>query len=119
MQAIHTFTWGNVGFDGPILPRDLGFDAADSRTRVRSYPRLENLGWLSSASSPARITIPRVSGIHRATGALLTLNFINPDKAPVNLEYSLNGNATHTVAWPFIGDVTNSVRTIGIPLLLV
>jgi hypothetical protein len=118
LQAIHTFTWGNVGFDGPVLPRDLGFDAPDSGIRVRSYPRLENLGWLSSASAPATITIPRVSGIHMATGALLTFSFIDPDTAPVNLEYSLNGKATHTVEWPFIGTVTNSVRTIGIPTLL-
>lgn len=118
LQAMHTFTWANVGFDGPILARDLGFDAADSRVGVRSYPLLENLGWVSSASSPARITIRRVRGIHRATGGLLTFSFIDPATAPVNLEYSLNGRRTRTVDWPFVGAVTNSVRTIGIPIPL-
>ena len=118
LQGMHTFTWRNVAFDGPILPRDLGFDAPDSRTPVRSYPLLENLGWLSSAASPVTITVPRVSGIHRAVGGVLTFSFIDPDTAPVNLEYSLNGHGTHTVDWPFGGDVTNSVRTIGIPISL-
>jgi hypothetical protein len=118
LQAMHTFTWRNVAFDGPVLPRDLGFDAPDSRTPVRSYPRLENLGWLSSAASPARITVPRVSGIRRAVGGLLTFNFIAPDTAPVNLEYSLNGHPPHTVPWPFLADATGSVRTIGIPIAL-
>src|SRR5207244_6108016 len=28
LQGLHTFTWDNVGFDGPLLARDLGFDAA-------------------------------------------------------------------------------------------
>jgi hypothetical protein len=117
LQAMHTFTWANAGFDGPILPRDLGFDAADSQTSPSSYPALENLGWLSPASSPATITIPRVSGIQAATGGLLTFNFIDQDTAPVNLEYSLNGNATHTVDWPFAGNEATQ-RTIGIPISL-
>ena len=118
LQGMHTFTWANVGFDGPVLPRDLGFDAPESLTSPPSYPALENLGWLSSASSPASITIPRVSGLAAATGALLTFNFVNPDTAPVDLQYSLNGGASHTVAWPYRDDVVGSVRTIGIPISL-
>ena len=31
-QRTNTFTWDNVGFDGPILPRDLAFDVNDSLT---------------------------------------------------------------------------------------
>jgi hypothetical protein len=117
LQALHTFTWDNVGFDGPLLPRDLGFDAPESQTRAGSYPALENLGWVSSATSPATITIPRVSGIKAATGGLLTVNFIQQGNAPVNLEYSLNGKATHTVDWPFPG-AEGGQRTIGIPISL-
>ena len=29
-QRLHSFTWDNVGFDGPVLPRDLGFDVPDN-----------------------------------------------------------------------------------------
>src|SRR6202035_4851584 len=71
-QAMHTFTWDNVGFDGPILPRDLAFDASDSRTSVAGYPALTNLGWVTSASARATITIPKVAGVRRAAGGLLT-----------------------------------------------
>jgi hypothetical protein len=35
----------------------------------------------------------------------------------VNLEYSLNGKATHTVDWPFAG-AEGGQRTIGIPISL-
>jgi hypothetical protein len=117
LQGLHTFTWDNVGFDGPVLPRDLGFDVADSRTSLRGYPRLQNLGWLSTASARTNLTIPRVSGMDTAAGGLLTFNFYDPDKAPVTISYSLNGKATHTVKWPFLGHVTTQ-RTIGIPVSL-
>ena len=36
-QGTHTFTWDNVGFDGPTLPRDLAFDAPDN---LAAGPRL-------------------------------------------------------------------------------
>ena len=41
---MHTFSWADVGFDGPVLPRDLGFDATDSDEQVPGYPDLTNLG---------------------------------------------------------------------------
>jgi len=117
-QAMHTFTWDNVGFDGPLLPRDLAFDAYDSLTRVPGYPALINLGWVASPSSPAIITIRKVSGASRATGGLLTLNYVNEDVSPVTLSYSLNGHATHTYGWPFADTMTNSARTVAIPVAL-
>jgi len=117
LQGLHTFTWDNVGFDGPVLPRDLGFDAPDSKTTPSGYPTLENLGWLSPSSAPVTITIPRVSGIKAAAGGLLTFNFIDQDTAPVTISYSLNGKATHTVKWPFPGHITTQ-RTMGIPIAL-
>jgi hypothetical protein len=116
LQGLHTFTWDNVGFDGPVLPRDLGFDAADSRTNPSGYPALVNLGWLSPPSAPATITIPRVSGIDAAKGGLLTFNLIHEDATPVSLSYSLNGNAAHTVKRPFFGH--EQQQTIGIPIKL-
>jgi len=123
LQAMHTFSWANVGFDGPVLPRDLGFDALDSLTPGGIYgtepTTFTNLGWVSPDSAPATITIPNVSGIANASGGgLLTFNFFNPDTAPVTLDYSLNGNPTQSVPWPFPGTLTNSVRTIAIPISL-
>jgi len=117
-QAMHTFTWDDVGFDGPILPRDLAFDASDSLTSVPGYPALINLGWVTSASAPSTITIPKVEGISRATGGLLTFNFDNADVSPVALRYSLNGHRAHTYSWPFPDKMTNSPRTVAIPISL-
>jgi hypothetical protein len=118
LEAMHTFTWDNVGFDGPILPRDLGFDAPDNLKRLPNYPRLQNLGWYATASAPARITIPRVSGIKRANGGLLMFDFIDPDTAPINLKYSLNRHRTHVAEWPYPGKVTGSPRAIAVPISL-
>jgi hypothetical protein len=117
-QALHTFTWDNVGFDGPILPRDLAFDASDSRTSVPGYPTLTNLGWLTSASAPVTITISKVTGVAKAAGGLLTFNFENQDVSPVTLRYSLNRHAAHAYAWPFPDRITNSPRTVAIPIRL-
>jgi hypothetical protein len=117
-QAMHTFTWDNVGFDGPVLPRDLAFDGADSLTRVPGYPALTNLGWVTSASSPVTIRVVKVHGIAQATGALLTLNLENEDVSPVTLRYSLNRHAPRTYAWPFPDTMTNSPRTMAIPIPL-
>src|SRR5260370_557372 len=44
-QGTHTFTWDNLAFDGPILPRDLAFDVLDRLTPVGpGYPALLTLG---------------------------------------------------------------------------
>jgi len=114
---MHTFTWDNVGFDGPMLPRDLGFDAADSQKSVPFYPKLENLGWLSTSAARATITIPRVSGIGAASGGLLTFNYMDQTKTPVRLSYSLNGKTTHTVKLHSYPEAETQ-RTIGIPITL-
>jgi len=117
-QALHTFTWDNVGFDGPVLPRDLAFDASDSLTSVAGYPTLTNLGWVTSASAPVTITIPKVTGISKAVGGLLTFNFDDQDVAPVTLRYSLNRHAVQSYEWPFHDSLTNSPRTVAIPISL-
>src|SRR5437868_14631629 len=43
-QGNHTFAWDNFGFDGPILPRDLGFDVLDA---TRDGSSGGSLGYLS------------------------------------------------------------------------
>ncbi|HZR52508.1 MAG TPA: cell wall-binding repeat-containing protein, partial [Streptosporangiaceae bacterium] len=44
-QCNHTFVWDNVGFDGPVLPRDLSFDVPDGGTPSNTAPGAVNLGW--------------------------------------------------------------------------
>jgi hypothetical protein len=64
------------------------------------------------------ITIPKVTGMAKAAGGLLTFNFDNQDVSPVTLRYSLNGHAAHRYAWPFRDTMTNSPRTVAIPIRL-
>src|SRR5260370_36772806 len=57
-QGTHTFTWDNLAFDGPVLPRDLAFDVLDRLTPVGSnYPGLLNLGWPLSPNNPNPLTL--------------------------------------------------------------
>lgn len=124
-QGTHTFTWDNVGFDGPLLARDLAFDAPDRLTPVGSnYPDLINLGWptSSNASTPLTLTIADVYNVAHATAALLTFNFYTDN--PATVSYRLNNGSWHDQAWPFPpcymqnGFVSCGLRTIGVPVPL-
>jgi hypothetical protein len=114
-QRTHTFTWDNVGFDGPVLPRDLAFDALDGLTP--NGDGTLNLGWHAAANTPQAVTINGVTGIANASAALLTLNFQN-FSAPIALSYSLNGYPAHTQAWPYPDNTTNTWRTTALPVPL-
>ena len=53
-QGTHTFSWDNLAFDGPVLPRDLAFDAPDNNTPApNGWP---NMGY----PMPANVTVPNV-----------------------------------------------------------
>jgi hypothetical protein len=114
-QRTHTFIWDNVGFDGPVLPRDLAFDALDNL--VPNGDGTLNLGWHAAANTPQPVTINGVTGIGNASTALLTLNFQN-FSAPITLTYALNGKPAHTQAWPYPDDTTYTWRTIALPVPL-
>ncbi|HEV2952603.1 MAG TPA: fibronectin type III domain-containing protein [Candidatus Dormibacteraeota bacterium] len=101
-QGTHTFTWDNVGFDGPTLPRDLAFDVPDRLTPVGSnYPGLFNLGWPVTPTDPAPLTlsVPGVYNIANARAALLTFNYSTTNPVPVT--YRINSGAWQDLAWPF------------------
>jgi hypothetical protein len=124
-QGTHTFTWDNVGFDGPLLARDLAFDAPDRLTPVGSnYPDLLNLGWptSSNASTPLTLVVPDVYNVAHAAAALLTFNFSS--NAPATVSYRLNDGSWHDQVWPFPacymqnGFVSCGQRTIGVPVPL-
>jgi len=101
-QGTHTFSWDNVGFDGPILPRDLAFDVLDRQQPMDPtgiYAGLINLGWPLAPNTALALTVPGVYRIDHASGALLTLNLVSDN--PVALSYRLNGGVWHTYAYPF------------------
>ena len=120
-QGTHTFTWDNVGFDGPILARDLAFDVFDNLAPIGGYPGLLNLGWnIPIGSDPLTLTIPNVYNVDHAVGALLTFNYSTYN--PVTVSYRVNGGAWHDEPWPF-GDcytqndfVLCGAKTIAVPV---
>ena len=111
-QRIHTFSWTNIGFDGPILARDLAFDVADSLVMTNSAQQpytppnapipgnLLNLGysWFPN-NPPLTLTVSGVYNIGNACGAFLTLNAFTQD--PVTLNYQINSGAWQSYVWPF------------------
>jgi hypothetical protein len=116
-QGTHTFTWDNVGFDGPTLPRDLHLDVSDALT-PNSDGSL-NLGWYApdpSGGTPLTLQVPGAANLAQASAAIATLNFWPTDTS--SLLYRVNGNAWHTLAWPFPDGLTYCWRTIALPVPL-
>ena len=124
-QGTHTFTWDNIGFDGPVLARDLAFDVLDNLAPIVGYPGLLNLGWNVSTTDadPLTLTIPNVYNVEQAQGALLTFNYSTYN--PVTVSYRVNGGEWRDQPWPF-GDcytqndfVLCGTKTIAVPVNLV
>ncbi len=120
-QATNTFVWDNVGFDGPVLPRDLAFDVNDSLTpdgsTANGDPRID-LGWFVPPGSSHTFNINNVSGLTNSTtaGALLEFSFYN-QSSPLTLNYSINGHS-HSQPWVYPDTAAYTPRTIAIPLTL-
>jgi hypothetical protein len=116
-QGTHTFTWDNVGFDGPVLARDLAFDVPDRLAPMSGiYTGLLNLGWglFQNDAQPLSLTVPGVYNIDKATGAILTFNYYAED--PVTLSYRVNGGAWHDAPWPF--GACCGTKTLAVPVPL-
>lgn len=120
-QREHTFAWDNVGFDGPLLARDLAFDVPDAQTPVGSnYPDQVNLGWAEAANTLKPQTVKGVSGTSAAAAAILTFNFVPTGQTPPSLEYVVNGHP-HSVAWPYSDAPCSgctTMRTLAVPVPL-
>jgi len=120
-QQTNTFTWDNVGFDGPVLARDLGFDVLDNTdpggTAQNGLP-MNNLGYLIPAGQGQSLSlaVPNVHGTAGAVGALLELTYW--PEAAQQLTYSVNGNAPHVFAWPFANTPTYVSQTVAMPVPL-
>ena len=121
-QGTHTFTWDNVGFDGPVLPRDLAFDVSDSLVPLTNYPGLFNLGWgvFPSDVTPLSLVVSNVYNVDQAVGALLTFNYSTYN--PVTISYRVNGGTWHDQPWPFGACYTQNdfvlcgAKTIAVPV---
>ena len=112
-QGVHTFTWDNFAFDGPVLPRDLAFDVLDRLTPVGSgYPGLLNAGWgfggfdQSPPPPPLTLTVPGMYNVADATAAFLTFNFVDFNYANLLtpdpfISYSVNNGSPQLAPFPF------------------
>src|SRR5262249_13854408 len=118
-QGTHSFRWDNLGFDGPVLPRDLGFDvpnnsAPDGNVGGIGAGGLDN-AYTIPANGSRNLTIPHVHDLAQAAGALLEFNFYS--QAVIPLQVALNGHNL-SVPWPYPDTTTFSPRTIAIPVPL-
>jgi hypothetical protein len=120
-QRLHTFAWANVGFDGPILPRDLGFDVPNNAASNTNVGGLglpgENTAYVLQPNSSMNLTVHGVTGISNATGALLEFNFFPELVSPITLNVAVNGSRI-SVPWPYPDNTVDSPRTIAIPVPL-
>jgi hypothetical protein len=116
-QGTHTFTWDNVGFDGPLLARDLAFDVPDRLAPMSGgYAGLLNLGWavFQNDPQPLTVTVPAVYNVDKASGALLTFNYYAEN--PVTLSYRVNNGVWHDEPWPF--GACCGAKTLAVPVPL-
>jgi hypothetical protein len=119
-QGVHTFAWDNVGFDGPVLPKDLAFDVPDNPngaadTGQNGAPGAD-LGYHIAPNSSLTLTDPGITGIGNASKGLLTFNFYDTAD-PFTINYAINGHA-HSLAWPYPWKNSGSTKTIAIPINL-
>jgi hypothetical protein len=97
-QQTNTFGWSDLAFDGPVLPRDLGFDVLDNTVpgpaAANGLPTT-NLGYSVPSGGLTVSTANPVTtaDISAATGALFEMNYM-----PVNgcnletITYTVNGH---------------------------
>jgi hypothetical protein len=93
-ERLNTFHWSNLGFDGPVLPRDLGFDVPDDSAPLNNATGigLPGIGtaWVVHPNSSMNLTVQGVTGVRAASGALLTYNFY-PEGSPHQPRLALPG----------------------------
>jgi hypothetical protein len=122
-QQTDTFSWDNLGFDGPVLPRDLAFDVLDNAApgvAAQNGLPTANLGYNIQGSDlgsrPLGLTVANVSHLANASAALVLLNYW--PTSPQSLTYSVNGHAAHQFAWPFGSQPTYVSQTVAMPVPL-
>jgi hypothetical protein len=116
-QRNHTFSWGNFGFDGPVLPQDRAFDVPDNNAPSSAAAETDLGYYIGPSSSRNLSTLPVDStSIAKATGALLTFGFFDTNE-PIPLNISVNGHQL-SVPWPYPDTTGYTDRTLGVPVPL-
>jgi hypothetical protein len=116
-QFNHTFTWDNLGFDGPKTYRDLGFDVADANVAGAAAPAgdpTRRVGY-TIGTGPVTLTTASVRRDQTPTAAQVVLNTYS--FAPTVPSISINGGPWIDTAWP-TGWVTFNWSSISIPVPL-
>jgi hypothetical protein len=119
-SPFHTFSWGNVGFDGPTLPRDVGYDVPNNHqadtihiTNCSPCAAVDN-AYQIPANGSINETTPTIpaSSISNAAGALLTFDFYTLSAIPT-IKAAVNGHDV-SIPWPYADQTGNSYRPVGI-----
>jgi hypothetical protein len=134
-QQTNTFGWSDLAFDGPVEPRDLGFDVPDnttsSGTAANGLPAT-NLGYGVPKSDTVTLrtgTGPTAAQIAAASGALLEMTYV--PTATDTITYTINGHVntfnaastvvssyglpTFTIAMPVpVADIVPGINQIGL-----
>jgi hypothetical protein len=108
----HTFNWANVGFDGPVLPVERGYDVPDALTLFRDGS--PNVGYHINASQPLSFPLAGVD-LGGAAAASLHLNVYGFYTGRI-LQFRFNGGAWQD----FVSDLPPNLeqRSLHIPVPL-
>jgi hypothetical protein len=120
-QQTNTFTWDNLAFDGPVLPRDVGFDVLDGTSpgaRAENGLPTANLGYpIHNGGGSVTLQIPNVRNTAGAAAALLELTYW--PQSQETLFYQVNGHPAHSFPWPFgPNGATYESQTVAMPVPL-
>jgi hypothetical protein len=114
-ERVHTFTWSNFGFDGPVMPRDLAFDVPDNNvpddsTQAGPSVAATDLGYYIPSGTSKTFTVPGVTGVSAASDGLLTFDIFE-ETQPTTMALAVNGN-------PITFTVPSGTDTFAVPVPL-
>ena len=95
-EQTDTFGWSDLAFDGPVLPRDLGFDVLDNTAPGGTAPSgqpMTSLGYKVPAGGSLTVSTANpvtAADISAATGALLEMTYMAPKTV---ITYDVNGHS--------------------------
>jgi hypothetical protein len=110
-QREHTFAWDNLAFDGPLVARDLSYDALD--LTVPGPNSTVNLGQESTPNQTASWNVLGVVPSSAASAVKVLFNFYAGVSAPTVLNVNVNGNA-NSVPWPYPDNQIGTWRTLAV-----
>jgi hypothetical protein len=122
LQQTNSLSWSNFGFDGPVEPRDLGFDVLDNTvsgaSALNGINPTVNIGYhIPNNGGSLSLIVPGIAAtnISSATGALLEFNYFPTSTATIAA--SINSNKPVTFPWPTGFDTyASETAAISVPL---